>query len=312
MKAQKAKRSKPQRRYETWPIESLKPHPSQAHLFGHGSETENRDLIADLRKNKLIHAIEILSDGTIICGHQRVQAAKHLGWKTIRCWVRTDLEEQGPEAVETRLIEDNLSRRQLGKLGMARCYVRLRELARDGSYFAEEDITGDLRDYFAQRFGLSGRTLDRLAKMLKTPLPVQMAYERDELAQGQVLVIAKMDAHLQEEIAARIENGENAKEFLRSYLRRPKTARVSAEAVAFRVARELTNAQRELKGRFHTLPGRKLETQLEKFKLGQQFLNKLLKYIETAIAAEKSADNELNDLLDSLPERKPDKLSGIE
>ena len=109
-------------------IGSLRPHPKQA-IFPDLSPDELRRLAE--HEAGLDEPVEILPNGTIISGHQRVEAAKLLGWKEIRCWVRHDLAEQGDDAVEHRLIEANFHRRQLGPLDKARCYRRLMELERD-------------------------------------------------------------------------------------------------------------------------------------------------------------------------------------
>src|SRR5436309_15808008 len=95
------------------PLGQLKPHPRNKELYQPRTRSQLEELAQDMAKNGLTEPIEVLPDGTIISGHGRVDAAKLLGWKTVRCWVRRDLEEAGPEAVEARLIETNLHRRQL-------------------------------------------------------------------------------------------------------------------------------------------------------------------------------------------------------
>ena len=94
-------------------ISTLCPHPKQA-IFPDLPPDELRRL-AESMKRGLDEPVEILPNGTIISGHQRIKAAKLLGWTEIRCWVRHDLAEQGDDAVERRLIEANFHRRQLGR-----------------------------------------------------------------------------------------------------------------------------------------------------------------------------------------------------
>jgi len=67
-----------------------------------------------------IEPIEITPGYLVICGHLRIEAAKRLGWTEISAWIRRDLAEAGDEAVEKRLIEGNLVRRQLTDLDCAR------------------------------------------------------------------------------------------------------------------------------------------------------------------------------------------------
>ncbi|MHC4401375.1 MAG: ParB/RepB/Spo0J family partition protein, partial [Planctomycetota bacterium] len=153
-------------------------------------------------------AVEILPDGTIIAGHQRVRAATKLGWTEIRCWVRNDLAEAGDEAIEVRLIQDNVNRRQLGLIGQIRCYARLKELLQGGRA-AHSVPAGDARDQLAQRFRKSGRTLDRLARILKTPPEVQQAVDAGRLQVVAASKVAGLDDGVQKKIARRIRSGED-------------------------------------------------------------------------------------------------------
>ena len=169
----------PTRTTETWPIDQLKPHPKQTEVFSDLSEHELQRLVESIEKNGLEHPPEILPDGTLIKGHQRVRAAKSLGWTEIQVIVRNDLAAQGAEAVEEAFITDNLDRRQLGPLEIARCYRRLKALERNSPWGLSPREKGDLRDQLSKRFGVSGRTLDRYERMLDTPQAVQDAVARN-------------------------------------------------------------------------------------------------------------------------------------
>jgi ParB family chromosome partitioning protein len=118
-----------------WTIARLKEHPKQADLFGDVTDEELKALAENMRINGLQQPIEVLPDGTIVCGYQRVRAARVLGWKRIEVVVRDDLFRAGPLAVETRLIDDNFHRRQLSPLGRARCMKRHLEI-KTGDYSA--------------------------------------------------------------------------------------------------------------------------------------------------------------------------------
>src|SRR5215831_3164401 len=150
----------PIKRVEKWEIGRLRPHPKQAELFPDPPEHEAKELAADLKQNGLLQPVEALADGTLVCGHKRTAAARLLAWTHIDVWVRGDLEEKGPAAVEARLVEDNLFRRQLGPLEIARCYQRLRQLERGGRSAFPDYGRGDLRDRIGRALGVSGRTLD--------------------------------------------------------------------------------------------------------------------------------------------------------
>src|SRR5262245_10706578 len=111
-----------------WKINKLRDHPRQAELFGDLSEPELVALAEDMKANMLRDPILILPNGTIICGHQRVRAARLLGWLEIEAVVRTDLEAAGEAAIETLFLSDNLLRRHLSPLARAKCIKELVEL----------------------------------------------------------------------------------------------------------------------------------------------------------------------------------------
>ena len=115
------------RKIERWAVDRLRPHPKQGQYFPDAPPHEVAELAADMEANGQLQPVEALPDGTIIAGHKRLAAARLLGWTELDVWVRDDLAAD-PAAAERRLIEDNLHRRQLGKLGLARCYRALKVL----------------------------------------------------------------------------------------------------------------------------------------------------------------------------------------
>ncbi len=76
-------------------IPDLKTNPDQAGLFTDLPDSQMSDLATDMELNGQQTAIEILPDGTIICGQQRVRAAKKLGWTHIKARIRHDLAKEG-------------------------------------------------------------------------------------------------------------------------------------------------------------------------------------------------------------------------
>src|SRR5690349_3061937 len=102
-----------------WQVDDFRPHPRQGHLFAAPTPHEIAELAADMQQNGQLSPVEILPNGTIIAGHNRIAAARLLGWKEVSVWVRHDL-AGNPVAAERRLIVDNLTRRQLGAMGRAR------------------------------------------------------------------------------------------------------------------------------------------------------------------------------------------------
>jgi hypothetical protein len=153
---------------ESRAVDSLKQHPFQDKLFRDLDQFDFEQLLASLRKNGLLRPVEILSDGTILDGHQRVLAAKQLGWETIQCLVCREVEAKGEDACKQYFIEANLHRRQLTPLQTVRCY---RELF--GDLRKKRSKQGVLRDRLAEKFNMSGRHFDRLTKVLDAPPEIQ-------------------------------------------------------------------------------------------------------------------------------------------
>jgi hypothetical protein len=90
-----------------WKIDKLKEHPHRAALFGDFSEEELADLTEQMERNGLDYPVEVLPDGTIIRGHERVRAAKSLGWEKIDVVVLHDLNRFGDdEAIVDALKPD--------------------------------------------------------------------------------------------------------------------------------------------------------------------------------------------------------------
>ncbi len=81
----------PERRIESWPIAVLKPHDQQTALFHDLDGPEFDDLVESMGREGLREPIWATPDRILIDGHQRVRAAKGLGWTEIKVWVRDDL-----------------------------------------------------------------------------------------------------------------------------------------------------------------------------------------------------------------------------
>lgn len=212
---------------ERWELSKLKAHPLQAVVFTELDETELQELVVRLKKGQK-DRIDILPDGTIICGHQRVKAAKLLRWKMIEVRVRHDLASEGPEAVERELIEDNFVRRQLDPLARARAFKHLHDL--EQSHDDWDDLTEEkesLRDRLGKRFSLSGRTVDRYLNALKAPKAVQDAVSAGKLALTLAAKVGCLLPDKQQELADAIEAGNDPKETVTTYLSNGKGKKVS-------------------------------------------------------------------------------------
>lgn len=200
----------------------LHEHPEQPDLIGDVSEGELSDLVESIRQNGLQHPIEILPDGTVVAGHQRLRAVKILGWTEVDVVVRDDLAQAGEDAVVMYLIEDNLHRRQMDPLAIARAYRYLKVIERDRDYAElSYDDRRDIRDRIAARLGghYSGRTLDRYEQVLDMPRAVQDAVIAKQLPLTLAVKITKLRQAHKQAITDRIEAGEPAKTVVEEYVR---------------------------------------------------------------------------------------------
>jgi ParB family chromosome partitioning protein len=160
----------------------LSPHPEQAKIFGDLPPHKFDELVENIRKERLKVPIEILPDGTMVCGHNRVRAAQTLGMETISVIVRHDLAAAGEAAVLQRMIEDNLVRRQLSPLAQARAYLALKQQQRAyPSSNLGARARDELRDQIGAAFDMSGRNVDRYLAVLRTPRAVQDAFDQGRL-----------------------------------------------------------------------------------------------------------------------------------
>lgn len=178
-------------------LSKLKRHPRQG-VFRPHTQQEVTDLAESMDREGLISPVEITPDGYIICGHGRVAAAKHLGWDDITVWVRHDLAEQGDDDVFQRLLEDNLCRRQLSKLGLGRAYIALKEKEYDSWRASEQEGgRGDFRDHLGELLGCDGTTAERWAELAALPYVYDQFIESGLLTQQYAKKIVK---HLPDDV----------------------------------------------------------------------------------------------------------------
>jgi ParB/RepB/Spo0J family partition protein len=257
-----------------WKIKDLKPHPLQSRFFADLPFHLLRDLAEDMRQRGQKEPLEILPDGTIVCGHQRTRAAKILGWDEIDVWVNGELASQGNLAVEQRLIEDNLARRNLDPLDQVRCYKRLNDMCYDTpDERLRHHQRGRVRDVVGSRLGMSGRTLERYLRVLDAPREVQDAFRDGRVSLVNASKVAGLPKESQEQLAADIRAGADAKtavaarltvrkadppatalgNFLRSLERHVDALEGEAERVVWLLPNDIANL-----GRAHALIGRLL------------------------------------------------------
>jgi ParB family transcriptional regulator, chromosome partitioning protein len=209
-------------------LEDLRPHPRQSEYFCDLNGAKLEALIEDMRRNGLRNPIEILPDNTIVCGHQRVRAARILGWSEIDAVI---IDETDPRKIETRLVEDNLSRRQLGPVGMARVYRALKAAAGDQK---NSGGMGDLRDRVAKLIGnRSGRTLDRNLRLLEAPHEIQDAVEAGVLSRASADRVLSLSDTKREQVVKEIRAGGSAAKAVLRALREESDGKDSRASSAY-------------------------------------------------------------------------------
>jgi ParB-like chromosome segregation protein Spo0J len=180
-------------------------------MFGDVSDSELRALAEDMRVHKQKDPVEILPDGTVLAGHQRIRAARLLGWMEVDVVIRYDLAEAGAAAQEKYIIVNNLVRRHLSPLGRARCIRHLLEIEakkRPGGLDGrrKEDVKKEL----VERLNLSLRSVNRYLLVLEALPEVQNAFDHGELSLINAGKVALLRQSVQDEIAQRIRSGEQA------------------------------------------------------------------------------------------------------
>jgi ParB family transcriptional regulator, chromosome partitioning protein len=194
------------KRIETRRLDDLKSHPRQADFFSDLNEGEFEKLKQSLAK-RLDFPIEITTENVVIDGHQRLRAARELGWKEIQVWVRDDLTDQ--QEIDQRHIEANLDRRQLNRLEQARLIKALCEMERSNRPRRHDAFLGDVRDRIGKRFGIDGRTAQRWMNLLETPQVVQEAVSKGKLPMILAEKVSHLIAELKQHVADRIQGGED-------------------------------------------------------------------------------------------------------
>ena len=196
-------------------VSDLQPHPRQDEFFSSLSHVMLEALAEDIECRGQQEPIRILRDGTIVAGHQRVEVFRRRGWAEIDAYVVDEEEELADEAVVDDLVSDNWMRRQLDDLTLARCYARFRQ--RYDCEYADE--SGDMRDILAARLGCgkSGRTLDRLLKLLELPRDIQDLITARSLTKSQGHTLLRLPPKDREAAYGRLREGDSAKSVLAAY-----------------------------------------------------------------------------------------------
>ena len=193
------------------PIASLKPNPNQKHFYSWEPRVDIKALEESIEAYGQYHPIWITEDHMIVAGHRRTLAMENIGETHIDA-ILFD-RENDPTTLLDMFIDENVSRRQMTPLEIARCYVEWKKRYE----CVYEDSDGTMRDVMAARLNLgkSGRTLDRLVQLLDLPNDIIGLIERRILTQTDGRKLLEVPSEQREKIFERIRNGEDAKMVVR-------------------------------------------------------------------------------------------------
>ncbi|MBF0100201.1 MAG: ParB/RepB/Spo0J family partition protein [Desulfobacterales bacterium] len=106
-------------------IDKLTPYENATKMFDDYTEEEMTQMVESIKNKEVIEPIIITQDYVIICGHQRYNASKKLGLKEIPAIIR---EVKDQIELEQIMCHENLNRRHLSILGMAKVVKRLYDI----------------------------------------------------------------------------------------------------------------------------------------------------------------------------------------
>jgi ParB-like chromosome segregation protein Spo0J len=150
------------------------------HLLYDLTEEEYESLKQSISESGIRVKLQVLEDGTILCGHNRYNIAKELKIpeKDIPYEV---IDITGDDNIRKYIIEDNLLRRQLNTAWKVQLSEKLDEieqrLAKQRLHMRTGGVTkanlpesvdkGQSRDKVAEKIGVSGRTYGDTKKVMK-------------------------------------------------------------------------------------------------------------------------------------------------
>ena len=199
-------KTKREKEFRDFPMPKLKSHPRQQQQFGDVSEADLQALMDDIEQNGLRQRIEVLPDGTILVGHQRVRAAKRLGWKTIPAIVRHDLADDPVEA-ERLFLRDNDNRRHEAAVERMLVAIREQELSFGKSIRKFDTSERDqARSAICKRLNQSPRNVNRYFLATNGSEAMLAALRRGDVRLEQAASAALLAQEVQDILAESLES----------------------------------------------------------------------------------------------------------
>lgn len=89
-------------------------------------------LMESMQRLGLLQPVTITPDGFLICGYRRLEAAKSLGWTSLRVWVRSGISDKLSQLLAER--DENATHKPLTPLESARLYDEVRTLVAEDAH----------------------------------------------------------------------------------------------------------------------------------------------------------------------------------
>ena len=86
-------------------------------------------LMDSMKRVGLLQPVTITPDGFLICGYRRLEAAKKLGWNTLRVWVRSGISDELTRLLAER--DENVTHKPLSNIEAAHLYDEMKTLLRE-------------------------------------------------------------------------------------------------------------------------------------------------------------------------------------
>lgn len=86
-------------------------------------------LMDSMKRVGLLQPVTITPDGFLICGYRRLEAAKRLGWKTLRVWVRSGISDELTRLLAER--DENVTHKPLSTMEAMALYKEMKALLQE-------------------------------------------------------------------------------------------------------------------------------------------------------------------------------------
>lgn len=245
-------------------LADLHSNPEQSTYFADLGDTELQSLAADIEANGLQNLIQVLPKNaagllpnTIVNGHQRRRALLLNGVVRADVLVRYDLAQADLDTIEMEFLRENVNRRQLDKLDMARVAKRTYEIERRSA-----SIDGDetARDRVGKAIGMSGRNLARYWRLLQAPLAVQRAFQAGTLTLIEAERAGSLSPYAQSKIAERLSAGDAPRTVLSEYSPHSRRSRPRTISVSLaNLDRSMRSVIDDFDGRIDRIAGNQIE-----------------------------------------------------